>query len=157
MQKTPIGFFAGLLLLMVSSSCGGNGCNKDGDADTAGPEGQQCQGPNIANAKYTCPKGYFCEYKSEEAMLNENELGTCRAMEQYKECKSITLCGSADFSPKCDTINETAYCDWLHTSVRCKCEGPGPFVEGDADGDLKTPTSTTPTSTPTTATPTTTQ
>ncbi len=151
MQKTPIGFFAGVLLLMASSSCGGNGCNKDGDADTAGPEGQQCQGPNIANAKYTCPEGYFCEYKSEQAMLNENELGTCRAMEQYKECKSITLCGSADYSPKCETINETAYCDWLHTSVRCKCEGPGPFVEGDADGDdLKTPTSTTPTSTPTT-------
>lgn len=150
MQKTPIGIFAGVLLLLASSA----GCNKGGDADTAGPAGQECQGPNIANAKYTCPKGYFCEYKSEQAMLNENELGQCKAMEQYKVCKSMTLCGSADYTPKCETINETAYCDWLQTSVRCKCEGPGPFVEGEADGgDLKTPTTTT----PTTATPTTTQ
>lgn len=119
----------------------------DGDADTAGPDGQECQGPNVSNAKFICPKGFFCKYDNEKDMLHENKLGKCRTMEQYEPCKGITLCGSYDYSPKCETVNETAYCDWLQPSLRCKCEGPGPFVEGEADGDVKTPTTTTPTTT----------
>lgn len=75
-------------------------------------------------------------------MSNSNTLGKCELMEKYEPCMNVTLCGSADYSPKCDTINETAYCDWYQTSLRCRCEGPGPFVEGDDDGGLKTPTTT---------------
>ncbi len=143
---------------MTLSGCGG-GCNKGGDGDTAGPDGQDCQGPNILNPKYLCPKGYFCKYENEQDMVNANELGKCRAMEQYEPCKNIMLCGSSDYSPKCETINETAYCDWLQSSLRCRCDGPGPFVEGEEGGDdVKTPTTTTPTTTtPTTTTPATTK
>ena len=138
---------------MASSGCGGNGCNNGGDSDTAGPIGRDCQGPNIPNPKFICPAGYFCKYEDGQDMLHPNELGKCQAMEQYKPCKSIMLCGSSDYTPKCETVNETAYCDWLQSSLRCKCEGPGPFVGGEADGDdLKTPTTGTPAPPTTTAT-----
>ena len=37
--------------------------------------------------------------------------------------------------------DDAAYCDWYQTSLRCKCEPPGPLVEG-GDADEKTPTTT---------------
>lgn len=130
------------ILVMAFTGCGGGGCKKDGDADSDGPIGQTCQ---ANNAKYLCPTGYFCKYLKPEDMLNPKELGTCEVMEKYEPCMNTTLCGSADYAPKCETINETAYCDWHQTSLRCWCDKPGPFtpLAGEADGDdVKTPTTT---------------
>ncbi len=142
MQALRPGLLAAVLLI---AGCGGGGCNKDGGG-TDGIVGQTCQAYTPQNGgKYLCPKGYFCKYLTEEAMLDANEIGTCEVMEQYKPCMTMTLCGSWDYSPKCETVNETAYCDWLQTSLRCKCKKPGPFtpVEGEPDGgDVKTPTTT---------------
>lgn len=142
MQRIRLGNFTAVLVMTLLGW--GGGCNKDKDSDSAGPEGQDCQGPNIANAKYICPEGFFCKYVNEQNMQNPHELGKCRAMEQYQPCMSITLCDS-QYSPKCETANETAYCDWLQTTKRCRCDKPGPFtpVDGEADGgDVKTPTTT---------------
>ncbi len=141
MQALCPGLLAAVLLL---SGCGG--CKKDGDGDTSGPVGQTCQAYSPENGgKYLCPEGFFCKYLTEEAMLDANEVGKCEVMAKYEPCMTMTLCGSADYAPKCETVNETAYCDWLQTSLRCKCKKPGPFtpVEGEPDdGDVKTPTTT---------------
>ena len=132
------------VLLMAVSGCGG-GCNKGGDGDTAGPGGQDCQIATPENGgKYICPEGFFCKYENEKDMLNPNMTGKCAAMAQYKECAMTVPCDS-QFSPKCETANESAFCDSLKTTLRCRCEKPGPFtppVEGGDDGDVKTPTTT---------------
>ena len=76
-------------------------------------------------------------------MLKASNLGECAAMEQYKPCMNVMLCGSADYAPKCPSILDVAYCDWVQTSLRCgDCVSPGPFVEGGDDADVKTPTTT---------------
>ena len=143
MQIFRLGTFTAVLLLSLSSG----GCNKDKnkDADSDGPVGDPCQAYSAENGgKYLCPEGYFCKYDIEADMLNPNEIGRCEVMEQYKECMNITLCGS-NYSPRCETINETAYCDSFQTSKRCRCDKPGPFtpIEGEADGgEVKTPTTT---------------
>lgn len=130
-----------LALLMAVSGCGDG--NKGGDGDKI--VGQTCQVYTPANAgKYICPEGYFCQYASEKDMLDPNKTGECAAMEQYKECAMTVPCDS-QFAPKCDTANESAFCDSLKTTLRCRCEKPGPFtppIEGGDDGDVKTPTTT---------------
>ena len=76
-------------------------------------------------------------------MLKASNLGECAAMEQYKPCMNVMLCGSADYAPKCPSILDVAYCDWVQTSLRCgDCVSPGPFVEGGDDAGVKTPTTT---------------
>ena len=75
-------------------------------------------------------------------MVNPHATGKCETMDKYKECMTTTLCDS-QYAPRCETINETAYCDWLNTGKRCWCDKPGPFVEGEGDaGEVKTPTTT---------------
>jgi hypothetical protein len=140
MQIFRLGTFTTLFLMTLW----GGGCNKDKDSDTAGPEEQPCQAATLENSgKYLCPKGFFCKYDDDDDKLHPKKLGKCADMSQYEPCMNITLCGSADYSPKCETVNETAYCDWHQTSLRCRCDKPGPFIEGDADGnDVKTPTTT---------------
>ena len=46
-------------------------------------------------------------------MLKASNLGECAAMEQYKPCMNVMLCGSADYAPKCPSILDVAYCDWV--------------------------------------------
>jgi hypothetical protein len=157
MQKLRLGTFAAILL-MTLSGCGG-GCNKDNDNDTAGPDGRPCQTiPPPAGAGYLCPEGYFCHYKEGDDMTNENLYGRCEKMEGYELCMSRMLCDSPDYTPKCESILDTAYCDFYQKSHRCgDCVPPGPFVEAEDDGGIKTPTTTTPTTTtPSTTTQTTT-
>ena len=121
----------------------GSGCKQSGHSDTAGPVGQACKAGKPADFAYICPSGYFCEFEEKEDMLKPGKLGTCAAMEQYEPCKGIMLCDSADYSPKCPSILDVAYCDWYQTSLRSgDCVSPGPFVEGGDDGDVKTPTTT---------------
>ena len=86
-------------------------------------------------------------------MANENVFGKCRKMQDYELCMNRRLCDSTDYTPKCESILDTAYCDFYQTSQRCgKCVPPGPFVEAEDDGGLKTPTTTT-TTMPTTTMP----
>ena len=143
MQVLRLGFFVAIFVMTVSG-CGG-GCNKGGDRDTAGPGGQDCQAATPKNGgKYLCPEGFFCKYTNEEDMLHPEKLGECAAMALYEPCMNITPCDS-QYSPKCETANETAYCDVFQTGKRCQCDKPGPFtpVDGEPDGgDVKTPTTT---------------
>lgn len=143
MQELRLGFFAAVLLMAIPGC--GDGCNKDG-GDGKGVVGQTCQAAKPGNpgagGQYLCPEGYFCKYEKEEDMVNPLVTGTCEVMDKYEECMTQVLCDS-QYAPRCETINETAYCDWLNTGKRCRCEKPGPFVEGEGDGgDVKTPTTT---------------
>lgn len=75
-------------------------------------------------------------------MSHPHKTGKCAAMDKYEECMNTVLCGS-QYSPRCETVNETAYCDRLNDWKLCRCDKPGPFVEGEGDGgDVKTPTTT---------------
>ena len=127
------------ILGMVVPGCG-DGCKQNGDGDTAGVLGRPCKAGTPADIAYLCPAGYFCEFENNKDMLKPSELGKCAAMEQYKPCMNIRPCDSADFSPKCGSILDAAYCDWYQTSLRCECVPPGPLVEGGDDADVKTPT-----------------
>jgi hypothetical protein len=132
-------FRLGLLIAIlgvVVPGCG-DGCKQSGDKTDVG---RPCKAGTPADIAYICPTGYFCKFTEEQDMLKPSELGKCEAMEQYKPCMNITPCSSADFSPKCPSVLDAAYCDWYQTSLRCKCESPGPFVEGGDDADVKTPT-----------------
>lgn len=75
-------------------------------------------------------------------MSNANNTGRCEAMQKYELCKNTTPCGSADYSPKCESILDGATCDFYQSSHRCRCIPPGPLVEAEGDGGLKTPTTT---------------
>ena len=124
---------------MAVSGCGG-GCNKGG-----GPEvGQTCQAYTPENGgKYLCPEGYFCMYEKEADMGHPKKTGNCAPMSKYEACMNTVPCDS-QYAPPCETANESAFCDSLQTTKRCRCEKPGPFtpVEEDGDGDVKTPTTT---------------
>ena len=132
-------FRLGLLIAIlgvVVPGCG-DGCKQSGDKTD---EGRPCKAGTPADIAYICPTGYFCEYDDGEDMLNPENVGKCRAMEQYKPCMNIMPCDSADFSPKCPSVLDAAYCDWYQTSLRCECVPPGPFVEGGDNAGEKTPT-----------------
>ena len=146
MQKFLLGTFAAVL--MILPGCGG-GCNKDGDKDTAGPDGRPCQTlPPPQGVQYLCPEGYFCKYSAGDNMADENAVGECKPMQGYELCMNKMLCDSTNYTPKCESILDTAYCDFYQSNHRCgACVSPGPFVEAEADGGLKTPTTTTPTTT----------
>ncbi len=144
-QRTHKPRLLAAILGMALAGCNGKGCRQDVDTDTAGPGAQTCQ---VNNAKYVCPTGYFCKYDDPKQMANPKMTGKCEATEKYQPCMNATPCGSSDYAPKCETVNETAYCDWFQTSLRCWCDKPGPFtpLAGEAeaaDGDeVKTPTTT---------------
>jgi len=140
MQKLRQSLFAAIFLMA------GPGCSKD--RDNGAIKGQTCQAAKSGNpgagGQYLCPEGYFCKYANEKDMVDPHATGKCEAMEEYKECMVTVPCDS-QFSPKCETANETAFCDSLKTTKRCRCEKPGPFtpVDGEGDaGDVKTPTTT---------------
>ncbi len=145
MQEFRLVFFAAVLMMAIPGC--GDGCNKDGGGKDPF-KGQTCQAAKQGNpgagGQYLCPDGYFCKYEKEEDMVNPHATGKCEAMDKYEECMTIVLCDS-QYAPRCDTVNETAYCDWLHTGKRCRCDKPGPFtpIDGEGDGgDVKTPTTT---------------
>lgn len=131
MQELRLSFFAAILVMTIP------GC---GDSNKGRDEvvGQTCQ----AGGQSRCPEGYFCKYTKESDIGNPHATGKCEAMEKYKECMNTVLCDS-QYSPRCETINETAYCDWLNIGKRCRCEKPGPFtpIAGEGDGgEVETPT-----------------
>ena len=150
MQKIQFSIVAAVLLMAIPG-CGG-GCNEAKDPI----EGRICQTlapPAVAN--YSCPEGYFCEYEKGDDMADENVVGQCQKMQGYELCANKRLCDSKDYTPKCDSILDVAYCDFYQSSHRCgDCVPPGPLVEAEDDGGSKTPTTTTPANT--TLTPTTT-
>ena len=149
MQKIQFGIVAAVLLMTILG-CGG--CKGDADPIT----GRTCQMiPPPAGASYLCPEGYFCKYAKGDDMADENVLGSCQKMQGYVLCANKMLCDSPNYTPKCDSILDVAYCDFYQSSHRCgDCVPPGPLAEAEDDGGSKTPTTTTPANT--TLTPTTT-
>ena len=140
MQEFRQSLLAAILMMALPGCKGGN----SGGGEEGKIVGQTCQAYTPANAgQYLCPEGYFCQYEDEKDMLDSNKTGECAALAQYKECMITVPCDS-QFAPKCETANETAYCDSIKTTKRCFCDKPGPFtpVEGSDDGDVKTPTTT---------------
>ncbi len=140
MQDISTKFLVGLVL-MAASACGSDK-KGGGDATAGDKEIQDCQSYAAKNStKYLCPEGYFCEYAAGVNMSDPTVLGKCKAMETYKPCMKTVPCDSG-YAPKCETANETAYCDWVNQGQRCHCVKPGPFAEVDDPGPVKQPTTT---------------